>query len=215
LLDYVQPLNKRVILLPTPVPLQYFPLYERPGASRENTLINIGWVGTTTNLKYLAVLQKPFSKLAARYPGLLQFTLIGHIEQLGELKSVFSGVELKLLPPIDPKAIASAIAEFDIGVMPLFNGDLEKGKCASKALLYMAAQVPVVCSAVGENNYVIEDGVNGYLAGSDEDWYVKLSALIDDPQLRVSMGRLGRKTVEEKYATARTYRILRDEVFAD
>jgi len=211
--DYVQSLNKQVVFLPTPVPLGNFSLVKKGGAEKKEHGINIGWVGTTTNLKYLDLLRYPLARILEKYPEAPKFILVGHVEQLGELKAVFSGFDLKLIPPIDPNAIAGVIGDFDIGVMPLFDGDLEKGKCASKALLYMAAQVPVVCSGVGENNYVIEDGVNGFLAVSDEDWFNKLSALIDDSELRLSMGRAGRATVEKKYATEVTYHILRQRVF--
>ena len=44
-----------------------------------------------------------------------------------------------------------------------------------KALLYMAAGSTAVCSAVGHNLEVIQSGVNGLLATSENEWVEALS----------------------------------------
>src|SRR5690606_5509644 len=75
-----------------------------------------------------------------------------------------------------------------------------KGKCAMKALLYMAMGIPAVCSAVGTNCEVIQHGENGLLAVTPENWLEHLGALIRDPALRQRLGAAGRRTVEEKYS---------------
>ena len=64
----------------------------------------------------------------------------------------------------------------------------------------MSVAKPVVASPVGVNREIIKDGHNGYLAEGPQQWYEKLSALIDDVSLRMEFGKKGRKTVEEKYS---------------
>ena len=88
----------------------------------------------------------------------------------------------------------------DIGIMPLTDDEWSRGKCAYKALLFMSLGIPVVASPVGMNREVIKDGINGFLANSDDKWFEKLSWLIDDKQLQFRIGMAGRKTVEEKYS---------------
>ncbi len=88
--------------------------------------------------------------------------------------------------------------DFDISVMPLVDNDLSRGKCAMKILESMAMGIPVVASDVGENKYIIEDGVNGFLASNTEDWVRKLEILIRDESLRKRMGEAGLKTIQEK-----------------
>ena len=92
------------------------------------------------------------------------------------------------------------LESFDIGIMPLPNDEWVKGKCGLKGLSYMSLEVPTIMSAVGVNTEIITDGINGYLADSDEEWIEKLSRLIDSYELRRKFGLAGRKTVEEKYS---------------
>jgi len=89
------------------------------------------------------------------------------------------------------------LQSFDIGIMPLEDNDYNKGKCGFKALQYMAVGLPVVCSPVGMNKEIIEEGVNGFSAVTKGEWIKKLSELIENPELRKKMGGNGRKLVEK------------------
>jgi len=92
------------------------------------------------------------------------------------------------------------VADFDIGIMPMPDEEWALGKCALKALQYMAAGLPTVASAIGANREVIEHGRNGLLAATMEEWLESLRALIRDPGLRHRLGTAGRRTVEERYS---------------
>ena len=76
----------------------------------------------------------------------------------------------------------------------------------------MACGVPVVAAAVGVNRQIIQDGVNGFLASTEDEWVEKLGALIRSAELRKRIGLAGRATVEERYsATVQAPRVF--EVF--
>ena len=92
------------------------------------------------------------------------------------------------------------LSEIDIGIMPLPNDEWTKGKCALKGLLYMSLEQAAVLADVGVNSEIIQNGVNGFLATSTEDWVEKLSLLIDNPNLRQEMGQKGRQTVVQHYS---------------
>ncbi len=92
---------------------------------------------------------------------------------------------------------------FDIGVMPLQDSLFTRGKCAFKLIQYMAAGVPVVASPVGSNQTVVEDGVNGLLAESPQEWEHALEILLADSGLRERMGEYGREIVREKFSLER------------
>ena len=64
----------------------------------------------------------------------------------------------------------------------------------------MACGLPVVASPVGINKQLITNGENGFLATTAEEWLQSFEILRKDASLRISMGRNGRKLVEEKYS---------------
>jgi glycosyltransferase involved in cell wall biosynthesis len=64
----------------------------------------------------------------------------------------------------------------------------------------MSLEIPAVMSPVGVNKDIVQDGLNGFLAESTEEWVDKLSRLIDDAPLRRQLGKAGRKTVEERFS---------------
>jgi hypothetical protein len=101
-------------------------------------------------------------------------------------------------------AIESQIADmFDIGIMPLQDDPLQRAKCGTKLLQYMAAGLPVVASPVGVNGDIVKSGHNGYLAYSPEDWRSALQQLAADKSLRSRLGEAGRALVEQEYSLGR------------
>jgi glycosyltransferase involved in cell wall biosynthesis len=83
--------------------------------------------------------------------------------------------------------------------MPLIDDPWSWGKCGLKIIQYQGVGVPVVCSPIGINRDLVEDGVNGLWATTQEEWEEKLSVLIENHVLREKMGREGRKRVLKGY----------------
>jgi glycosyltransferase involved in cell wall biosynthesis len=90
--------------------------------------------------------------------------------------------------------------KMDIGLMPLPDDEWTKGKCALKGLQYMSFGIPCVMSPVGVNSTIIQDGVNGFLASTEEEWVEKLSLLIDSHELRQKIGKAGLETTVNGYS---------------
>ncbi|HET9908420.1 MAG TPA: glycosyltransferase family 4 protein [Anaerolineales bacterium] len=89
--------------------------------------------------------------------------------------------------------------KFDVGVMPLIDGPFERGKCGYKLVQYMAGAIPVIASPVGVNRQMVEQGRNGYLADSTEDWLLALRELLSNRQKNLEMGLAGRHKAEQLY----------------
>jgi glycosyltransferase involved in cell wall biosynthesis len=64
----------------------------------------------------------------------------------------------------------------------------------------MALAIPTVMSPVGVNSKIIEDGRNGLLASSHDEWVDKLSELVESAELRRRLGAAGRETVVQEYS---------------
>ena len=84
--------------------------------------------------------------------------------------------------------------------MPLADDEWSKGKCGLKGLQYMGLAIPTIMSPVGVNTAIIQDGVNGFLAETEDEWVTKLSLLIDNKELRQKLGSAGRETVVKYYS---------------
>jgi glycosyltransferase involved in cell wall biosynthesis len=111
------------------------------------------------------------------------------------------------LPGVDVENIkwrsASEVEDLrpvDIGIMPLPDDPWARGKCALKALQYMALAIPTVLSPVGVNAEVVQDGQNGYLASTEDQWVEKLTRLLHNSELRQQLGVAGRRTLENNYS---------------
>jgi glycosyltransferase involved in cell wall biosynthesis len=104
--------------------------------------------------------------------------------------------------------------DFDIGIMPLADDRYSRGKEGFKLKEYMAAGLPVVCSPVGYNRQIVEHGVVGFFAQTEQEWVRYLKHLVDDPELRSRLGRAGRHAAETTFdypeEMSRLGRFLRD-----
>jgi glycosyltransferase involved in cell wall biosynthesis len=72
-----------------------------------------------------------------------------------------------------------------------------QGKCSFKVLEYSASGLPVVASPIGTNAEYVQDGLTGFLAATMDDWVDKIVQLIENPERRRSMGRVGTERARE------------------
>ena len=193
LAEYTGGMHPKVFTIPTGVRLDRYESCEsRPKSNSEYT---IGWVGSPSTVKYLSLIIEPLERLGAELPLVLEVVGSG-----SEPVPIFRNVQVRLHPtiPYDP---VQFVPGFDVGVMPLADTAWERGKCGAKLLEYMAAGVPTVCSRVGENVRIIEDGVTGFLVNSPVEWLAALKRLASEPGLRERMGLAGRERVRMQYSS--------------
>jgi glycosyltransferase involved in cell wall biosynthesis len=190
LADYARRHNAHVTVIPTCVDTEQF----KPRADRTSNgeRLVVGWIGSPTTACYLETLGPALTRVNRARPFELRIAGAGR-------ELTFNGVQVANLT----WSLRDEVRLFntcDIGVYPLSRDEWTKGKCGFKAIQFMACGVPVVAAAVGVNEQIIEDGVNGFLARSEEEWVEKLIHLIADPDLRRRMGTAGRQTIEERYS---------------
>src|SRR3989338_8543617 len=186
--DFALQYNRSVSIIPTPIDMdKNFPVAKNYGDG-----IVIGWIGSITTLDFLNTVKDAFISLSNCFPH-IKFKIVGGNFSIDGLSTIIS-------KPWSMEEEIEDLKTFDIGIMPMPDNEWTRGKCGFKAILYMNMGIPCVCSPVGVNREIITDGVNGFLAGTDEEWIEKLSLLIENAELRKKLGMAGRKTVEEKYS---------------
>ncbi len=197
---YASLYNRNITVIPTPVDTDVFAPRLGGARSRDGKVV-IGWMGSNTTAPYLKMVGDALAQVARRFP---------HVE--------IRAIGGSYVPPVSPSQTVRRwtldgelddLHGFDIGIMPMPDTEWTRGKCGFKALLYMSCAVPPVCSPVGLTTDIVQDGENGLLATTTEEWVSKLSMLVEDPALRRRIGCAGRQTVEEKYSlTAHAPRFL-------
>lgn len=188
--QHVLPHNPNVTIIPTCVDVERFPMKDH-AAQRETRRVVLGWVGLHTNLVNMRVIDDVLRELARKHD-LVLLVASGRDYKLDGIEVI--NRRWRIEHEID------YLAEADIGLMPLLDTECARGKCGFKALQYMSVGTPCVISSIGMNTEIVEDGVNGYLAGSPEEWFERLERLILDPDLRHRMGKAARQTVVERYS---------------
>lgn len=179
-----------VTVVPTTIDLSRFTL--QPPRSDGDAFVVV-WTGSFSTLRYLELIRRPLERLGR--------------ERRVELRVI---CDRPLDPPIAgvkttfvPWSAASEAADLgggDVGIMPLDDTPWSRGKCACKALQYMAVGRPTVLAPVGVNRDVVQHGVNGLFASTEDEWLTHLRALAEQPRLRESMAAAGRTTVEGGYS---------------
>lgn len=189
LADYAGRYNKNVVIIPTTIDTEEY----IPGPFRSEAPVCIGWSGSITTINHFKTALPVLRRIKKMFGDQVTFKVVGD--------GTFYDQEL------DVKGIAwtkqdelNELRSMDIGIMPLPDDQWSKGKCGLKGLQYMALQIATVMSPVGVNADIIRDGVNGMLAGTEDEWIDKLSKLISDAALRKRLGEEGRKTVLEKFS---------------
>lgn len=185
---------RNVQILPTVVDLARYPLSSHSRRDEGKKII-VGWIGQRHNAHYLKIIGDAAVRL--HQEGKASFLAIG----AGE-----AGTQCLPFQPVtwSEATETTEIARFDIGVMPLPDEPFERGKCGYKLIQYMASGIPVIASPVGINANIVEDGVNGFLARSPDDWCKALQTLVADADMRHRMGIAGREKVERIFSLQAT-----------
>jgi glycosyltransferase involved in cell wall biosynthesis len=108
---------------------------------------------------------------------------------------------------IDEDQKCKLLAGCDIFTLPSYG----EGMPVS-ILEAMAYGLAVISTPVGGIPELVDDGMTGYLVapGDLENLYIKFKALIDQQELRVKMGRNGRRKVENEFDMRKNHRAISD-----
>lgn len=189
--NYALHFNPNVQIIPTTIDTHY---HKRNAASNANkTCVCIGWTGTSTTLRHFKLIIPALNKIRDRFGNSVEFKVI--------VDTPYDEPSLNIRSTTwNKNTEIGDLSSIDIGIMPLPDDDWARGKCGFKGLQYMALEIPTVMSPVGVNTEIIEEGRNGFLATTENEWVEKLSALVLSKDLRKQIGEEARKTVVEKYS---------------
>ncbi len=164
-------------------------------------LIRIGYFsGTHSHNKDFATITDALIVLLRRYKK-VQLCLAGPLDIDPRLSSEFKD-RIFRIPFTSRSKYFKLLSNIDINLAPLERGN---PFCEAKSELKFFEPgilcIPTVAVRNKTFSEVIEDGVNGFLAGNISEWINKIEMLIQSKLLREKMGYRARKISLENYST--------------
>jgi len=169
--------------------------YKQDYADKET--ITIIWEGTYYYMPYMESVERIIGEIAAAGGKKIEF--IYFTNRPGRDNGMIKHVRWNLA------AREEILCAADIAVTVKSEGNkYQVRKPATKVLTYMAAGLPLICTPSEADIRVLEHGVTGFFAYSDEEWKYYLEKLINDPALRKQIGTAGREFVAREFSIAKT-----------
>lgn len=158
-----------------------------PGPARPaSTPLVVGWMGTASNFPSLRPVLPSLLAALERVPR-ARLRLVSN----GELPE-YAGHPRVEQWRWNEAGEVRALRSFDVGLMPLDDTELSRGKCGFKMIQYMAVGVPVLASAVGANIDIFAGSDAGALVAPGRDWGAALTALLEQRARFGEIGAVGR-----------------------
>ena len=184
--DYARKFNPAVSVVPNFVDPEIF----RPADSPHDE-VRIGWSGSHSTMHNLKAIAEPLRRLQNKYAVPVRVVGNGNLE--------IEGVDLDVRQ-WTVKTEVSDLQDCSIGVVPLEESSGNQWKFFLKVVQYLAIGLPVVAQKAGSNSDVIKDGVNGFVVETEDEWYNRISLLIEDKDLRQRMSQAARQTALDHYS---------------
>lgn len=162
-------------------------------APKSNRKVVVGWMGTAGNFPFLESIVPELKMLLKKRPEVIIRLVSNRIFE------PLAGIDRVQQIKWSPQSEIDWLHSFDIGLMPLIDSPLTRGKCAFKMIQYMAVGIPVVVSPVGANLEVFdsEESIGFMPTGS---WQEALDVLVEEGALRRQMGAAGRERAVAEYS---------------
>lgn len=187
--NYARKYNENVAVVPNFVDTDIF----QPLQSQEKSEVKLVWTGSVSTFQNLTAIAEPLRRLQAKYDVPIRIVTSGEPE--------IPGVKFDLQKWTADTEV-SGLQGSNIGLVPLLDLEWNPWKFYLKTIQYLAVGLPVVARKIGSNGEVIKDGINGFVVETEEEWFDRLSLLIENHNLRLQMGEAARQTVLENYSIA-------------
>lgn len=160
--------------------------------------------GSKTHSRDFAECASAIQAVMCKYPQTV-FRLVGLLDLDESWLPFAERIERSgFMAPLD---MLRSLAQCDVNIAPLEEGDIFcEGKSELKFFEAGLVEVPTVASRTRPFAAAINDGENGYLASTPQEWQEKLGALVADAELRAKLGAAARTTTLQNFVSERAAR---------
>ncbi|HEX6283748.1 MAG TPA: glycosyltransferase family 4 protein [Pyrinomonadaceae bacterium] len=205
---YVRRVNPNCVVIPDAPALHAFDERRAELSRKPDDRVVLGWLGSPATAYNLYVVWEALEELFKRHKHL-------HLRLVGtgndpRLIPEFENVKFSCVPAYDQARMVQEVFGMHIGLFPLQDVERCRMRGVFKATNYMSGEAAVIASPVGQCMDFIEDGVNGMLAATKEEWVHKLEQLIFDAELRRRLAGNGLACVREKFRVDQSFAKLKE-----
>ena len=199
--------NPAVAVCPNSIDFSRWKPIPRPEAMKDQ--VRIGWFGGDSHYVDLKILQGVIPKILRSYP---QAKFVIQAPPVAEWQDIFKDfpqdrVEWYGWADLRYYTYFLGARAWDIGLCPLDNNEFNKCKSNIKALEFMALGAAVVAQDMLPYSDHIKHGETGLLAGSENEWIVSISSLIESVPLRNTLAMNGYLDAKERFNLDKNCRI--------
>jgi len=180
-----------ILVVPTCVDYAKYP----PKVYRsDRKCVSFGWVGSVGNLRLLDIVLPALSEVARRHP--LRVVVISGREYRPDVDFEVVNVPWSLGDEVEN------LRRIDVGLMPLHDTAVERGKCGFKLIQYMGLGIVSIASAITVNREIVDDGRNGFLVHQVSDWAEVIEAALEQWDRFPEIGAAARERIRQGYSFA-------------
>lgn len=189
-------------IIPTAVDTDRF--VPRPSPKAAGSPFIVGWTGTSGNFRFLRQVEKALDTFLRHHP---QARLMIVADRPPSELAV--PPEQLIFKKWCANTEHSVLQEFDVGIMPLDDSDLSRGKCSFKMLQYMAVGLPVIVSPYGMNAELLKLGDIGCAAVSGADWYGALYESMQRAEVWLKKGGVARSVLLDGFSVSKVSNMIK------
>jgi glycosyltransferase involved in cell wall biosynthesis len=187
--QFAEQFNKNIWQVPSVVDLDKFTYDE---ADQDRQPVCVGWSGSPSTIRNLKMIAEPLRRISES--GLCDIRLIAS----KDIK--LDGVRYQA-QNWNGTTEVDDLRRIQIGLVPLGDDNpWNPYKFIMKTAQYMSLGIVPVGRPMASNTEVIRHGENGFLAGTDDEWFEHIMTLVRDPELRKSMSREAVRDAAAKYS---------------
>ncbi len=204
---YLRESNKNTHYIPTGVNLERFKQKSKTAPEGPVKFVWTGQIWGKVIFDNIVFLLKSFKRVYEKKRD-VSFVIVGggdwmkHLRE--EINKNYSSCPIEIINWVHPDEMPNFLSKMHVGLLPLIpDADNEiwmKSKSPTKFFEYMAMELSTVSTRNGEIEYIVEDGVDGFLGNGVEEFSQKMLELALDQDLRESMGKKARAKAEREYS---------------
>lgn len=201
LADYIKGRGREVFVVRNALSKELIELSEQrslgKNTAKNNKIILSYFSGTHTHDNDFNQIKEALIHVLHEYKN-VNLQLVGRLT-IDESFNIFKD-RITQIPLVPWQELPRLIAATDVNLVPLDrNNPFCQAKSEIKYIEAAICGVPTIASNIGAYRYVINNGINGFLAATTEEWLKNLKLLIVRYDIRRQIGNNAREEVCVKY----------------